>query len=495
MFPPEQVEPARLRALRESLERLGFTVPRICERAHCATIYDFQTMLRGRQAGTTLDDGLDALIRLFMDGAALPRETAEPLLTPALVRELEAIELIGPTETPKGPALSARALLYPTEGLFIASDLEFDAAVPDGRPDRVYPAITKSCEVHLTMVPARATGDFLELCSGTGIAALRAARTARHAWAVDITARSTTFARFNARLNGLDNVTALQGDLFEPVAGLQFDGITAHPPYVPAFEQREIYRDGGSDGEQISRRIFAEARSHLKPGGRLYCTCVLTDREQPLEERVRAMLGPDGADCDVLAIVSKADDPAEYLSKQVVGHIFDFEEANRFRAFFESLKVKAFAGVTVVIERHARARSPVTVRRDQGPVLAPINVDSILRWKGYPSEPEALRQLARIRPRLANGAHMDAVHLPRDGQWVLQRVRVAVDGPLPAAIDASPEASMFLAWCDGRSTVQELRERLVAEGAAGPDAPLERFAELIRLLLTAGILESEAPPE
>ena len=205
------------------------------------------------------------------------------------------------------------------------------------------------------------------------------------------------------------------------------------------------------------------------------------------------MLGPDGADCDVLVVVSKADDPAEYLGKQVAGRTFDFEEAGRFRAFFDGLKVKAFVGVTVVVERHARTRAPVTVRREQGPVLATINVDSILRWKDYSRDPAALRQLACIRPRLAPGAHMDAIHLPHDGEWVLQRVRVAVDGPLPAAIETSPEATILLAWCDGRSTVEELRDRLVAEGAAGPDAPLENFAELIRLLLTAGILESEAP--
>jgi len=45
------------------------------------------------------------------------------------------------------------------------------------------------------------------VCAGSGIAALIAAPNATHAWAADLTERSTHFARFNAQLNGFDNFT------------------------------------------------------------------------------------------------------------------------------------------------------------------------------------------------------------------------------------------------------------------------------------------------
>ncbi len=492
MFPPEQVEPGRLRALGATLANLGYTVPRVCERAGCSAIYDFRTLDRGRPVGTELNDSLDALIRLFMDGASVPRDVVEKLLTPGLVGELEAVELIRPGRKPQ--TLAAHALLYPAEGLLIASDLEYDPEAPDGRPDTVYPAITKNSQVHLISVPDTPCEDFLEICSGTGVAALRAARTCRHAWAVDITARSTAFARFNAHLNGLDNVTALQGDLYEPVAGLQFDRITAHPPYVPALEQRQIYRDGGMDGEQVTRRVFADVFPHLKPGGRLYCTCMLTDREgAPVEERVRGMLGEAAAECDIVVAVSRIDNPAEFMGKRVMEHALPFEDAEQFRRYFESIKVKHFVGATIIVERHPRPHAAVTVRRQQGR-LAPIDVDGLLRWRAYPKDPASLRRLAGLRPRLAAGAHMEANPVVQDGQWVLQRVRVSVEGTLPVALETSPAATVLLAWCDGGKSLRELYDRLVAEGAAGPDAPFEGFAELVRLLLTAGVLEAEPLP-
>src|SRR5262249_44210710 len=142
----------------------------------------------------------------------------------------------------------------------------------------------------------------LELCSGSGVAALIAGKNfARRATAIDIAERSTRFAEFNARLNGLANVAALAGDLYAPVAGRQFDVITAHPPYVASFGTEMIYRDGGEDGEQISRGIIAGLAEHLRPGGLFYCHCMMTDRKgAPLEQRIREMLGPRHEEFDVV---------------------------------------------------------------------------------------------------------------------------------------------------------------------------------------------------
>src|SRR5215216_4981730 len=87
-------------------------------------------------------------------------------------------------------------------------------------------------------VMARHAGELfgrpvLDLCSGTGILGLTAARFGARATAIDLSRRAVLNARLNARLNGLD-LEVLRGDMFEPVRGRRFDMIVSNPPYIPA---------------------------------------------------------------------------------------------------------------------------------------------------------------------------------------------------------------------------------------------------------------------
>lgn len=73
----------------------------------------------------------------------------------------------------------------------------------------------------------------LDLCTGSGVLAIAAARHGcRHVTAVDVSRRAVIAARCNARLNGV-SVNSVRGDLFEPVRGRRFDLIVSNPPYVP----------------------------------------------------------------------------------------------------------------------------------------------------------------------------------------------------------------------------------------------------------------------
>src|SRR5207247_9643854 len=80
-----------------------------------------------------------------------------------------------------------------------------------------------------------------------------------------------------------------------------FDGIVAHPPYVPALEQSRVVRDGGDTGESILRRIVAELPRYLRPGGTLYCVSAGWDaKDGPLESRLRRWLGERAREFDVI---------------------------------------------------------------------------------------------------------------------------------------------------------------------------------------------------
>jgi ribosomal protein L3 glutamine methyltransferase len=124
----------------------------------------------------------------------------------------------------------------------------------------------------------------LDMCTGGGSLAILAAGAFPYAQvdAVDISEDALAVARRNVEQHKLtERIELLQGDLFAPVADRQYDVILANPPYVDiaslaafppeyAAEPR-IAHAGGKDGLDFVRRILAEARAHLNPGGALIC--------------------------------------------------------------------------------------------------------------------------------------------------------------------------------------------------------------------------------
>jgi len=111
----------------------------------------------------------------------------------------------------------------------------------------------------------------LDVCTGSGVLAITAARRGAHATAVDISRRAVLCARLNARLNGV-RVRAVRGDLLAAVGDEQFDAIVSNPPYLPGDPElpqsgAERAWEGGRDGRALLDRLCEQAPSHLAPGG------------------------------------------------------------------------------------------------------------------------------------------------------------------------------------------------------------------------------------
>jgi release factor glutamine methyltransferase len=119
--------------------------------------------------------------------------------------------------------------------------------------------------------PLPAAARVLDLCSGSGALAIRAARRAE-VTAVDVSRRAVATIRLNARLNGV-RVRAVRGDLLDAVHGERFDAIVSNPPYVPAPSDELPSRgpqrawDAGRDGRALLDRICDRVPEHLRPGG------------------------------------------------------------------------------------------------------------------------------------------------------------------------------------------------------------------------------------
>lgn len=126
--------------------------------------------------------------------------------------------------------------------------------------------------------------DILDLCTGSGCLALALAKEfpKTHVYGTDISEVAIKYARENAGINGVKNVTFLKGNLLEPIAQLvtpvTFDLILSNPPYIrrddiknlqPEIKDWEPVEalDGGKDGLDYYRGIIPEARRYLKEGG------------------------------------------------------------------------------------------------------------------------------------------------------------------------------------------------------------------------------------
>ena len=106
----------------------------------------------------------------------------------------------------------------------------------------------------------------LDMGTGSGVCAVRAARRAQRVLAVDLNPAAVRCARINALLNQVEaRLEVRQGDLFAPLAGERFDLILFNPPFLrgePRDERERAWRAG-----DVAQRFAAGLRQHLRPGG------------------------------------------------------------------------------------------------------------------------------------------------------------------------------------------------------------------------------------
>ena len=132
----------------------------------------------------------------------------------------------------------------------------------------------------LSLLSGRTRPRILDLCCGSGCLGLTMQKRLPEARVTltDLSPEALRITEENRARLGLE-CRILEGDLFAPVAGEQFECILSNPPYIPSGEcgglQAEVLReprmalDGGADGLDFYRRITAEAPGHLTPGGLL----------------------------------------------------------------------------------------------------------------------------------------------------------------------------------------------------------------------------------
>lgn len=382
--------------------------------------------------------------------------------------------------------------LYPVDGFLIVSDRhdnpDVDAYVPPA--DVVFPAIYAGTLRFLRLLPDAENKEALDLCGGTGIAAFRLARSARHAATSDLTERSAHFAAFNARLNNIA-VESLCGDLYAPVGERKFDLITAHPPFVPATGPNMVYRDAGETGEDVTRAIVAGLPNHLRPGGRGVILCAVRDtQEQGIETRARDWLGEAAGDFDVIFALEKVlsvDEVVDTLRKR--GQNLTKVAAAELRQRLLAASTRRFVYGALLIERFADGfrGKPGRVRMSMDTGIR--DFDHLRRIRRARNEPGFENWLTDQKPRLAAELELKARHIVRQGELVPAEFVFSVEKPLPTALRTDGFVVPLIARLNGQFSVRQVYDYAMQNNELPAGFPLDGYVGLVASMIEEGLLQ------
>lgn len=115
--------------------------------------------------------------------------------------------------------------------------------------------------------------EVLEIGLGSGVLSIGAARAgAKQVTALEINPRAKNFAGFNFILNGVeDKIVVIDGhpQIWEPVAGRQFDYVISNPPFEPTPPGMDYFHHSaaGPYGLDFLDKLFAGLDTHLTDQG------------------------------------------------------------------------------------------------------------------------------------------------------------------------------------------------------------------------------------
>jgi methylase of polypeptide subunit release factors len=441
------------------------------------------TLHMRRLAGT---GPLGTLVRLFVLELPVAAAEAGDAVAPL---SLEHIRRLG-VATQNGDQVVSLVRIVPHDEILIASDRR----LPGGQdaPDYVAgvhaPSLTLS---HLTV--RRPVETALDVGTGSGVQAVLAACHSGRVVASDVNERALRFGAFNAAMNDVGNVEWRAGSFFEPVAGERFGLVTSNPPYVISPESAFLFRDGGLEGDGVSRLVVGATPAHIEEGG--FAAVLVSWTHGPGEDwsgPLREWVAESG--CDAWLLHHGTADPLTHTERwnrhlardeQAFGEVLD-----RWLAYFERLGIEGIAYGAVILRRRSDGANWVRADELAGDRLGPASAH-ILRVF------DAADHLARLRDRnallddafaLAPAARLEQRLVLDGGEWTLAEVTLALDEGL--CFDATIGGGMaaLLAKLDGRRPLRAVVDELAAEGGLDRDSVARDSIGAVSGMLGAGFL-------
>lgn len=226
--------------------------------------HDFYSM---RSEMKKFDSEIQEYLSFFALGEAIAKHSLERILPLSVINYLYNIEIMN--QDNDSYWLNSYVLIPYCNCYFFASTVHYYPTCQSPYPQ---PYIGLDSYWLSRVIVNRLHGEVLDLCTGSGIQAILAAKTAKKVVAVDIDASALEFAKFNAYLNEVNEIIEFrEGDLYTTLQeDEKFDYILSNPPFIPIPEEMmfPICGNGGIDGKKIVNRIMEGYNTYLKDGGR-----------------------------------------------------------------------------------------------------------------------------------------------------------------------------------------------------------------------------------
>lgn len=438
-------------------------------------------LLRRTQARSALT----TLVRLFLVGVAVDSDRARATLDATALDDLQECGLV--REAPEG--FLSDYLLTPYEGFLLAADrLSELESSSNSEAVLMVNRTTWRLGAFMLREPVEST---LDLGSGCGALALVASRFSERVTATDLNPRAVEFARFNAALNGAENVECLQGDAWEPVHGQRFDRIVCNPPFFISPEARSMFSDNPMDLDGFCRKLAREAGEYLEPGGVFQMLCEWAETaNEPWEQRVREWV--EGVGCDAWIAKGYSTPADRYAHQRINEKAIDAAALGEVFAhwcdYFGQRGVTSIHGGAVALKRR---EGPNWVHVAELPAGLGDSSQAIRRRldgldyaHGVAEEGDILDS----RPVLSEAAELSQRLRLVDGAWKPTRIALELRDGLQDSLPADPSVIGLLTALDGSKTLREVAAAVAKSAQRPVEQTAAECAGLVRALAARGFV-------
>ena len=389
----------------------------------------------------------------------------------------------------EGDDLLPRAMLLHVDGFLVASD---HASAIDRKQVEMVLWPNPTSKFLARFAVRRHSRATLDLGTGSGILSLGASRFSDAVVATDLNQRAVDCARFNARLNGVENIEALAGDCFTPVAGRRFDLILSNPPFFITPQGDYLFCENPMELDGLCRRLVKETRDYLNEGGYMQMLCEWAQiKGQPWEERVAEWLQDTG--CDAWVMKGLTQDPEEYAQQRIKETSEDpSQDAATYAGYMNHYRHRGVEAIHdgLIVMRRREGRNwlrieevPTTPKGELGDMIVSAFAAHTLMQQIDSDE-----KLRALKPRMAPNVRLEQVCAQHQGEWRAESLTLRLVSGFPFHMNVQPLVAEFLVTCDGNRTAGEAIQSFASQANAPVEAVQTECLGIIRKLMERGFM-------
>ena len=486
-------DPEDFRRLKGVFEAAGYTDAKILSTLGVKDLSAIQgdnmpLLLHRTGRGTPLD----TFIRLFLIKVPCDIEAVRRAVRPMKIKTWTKVGLVQIKKT----SVAAAVELLPYKNLLLAFDLPAILNTP--LKQNYVMGVGSSTLTLANLTVRRHSHRTLDLGTGSGIHGLLASPHSERVVAVDLNPRAVAFATFNTKLNDISNMDCVQGDLFQQVKNQTFDLVVTNPPFVISPETRYIYRDGGMQADQITRKIVQQVPDFLNEGGfcQILCNWVVK-AGRDWHERLQHWFENTG--CDVWVMRSETHDAAAYATKWICHTEFNDQEmgfSERFQqwmAYYKKQRIESV--ISGIITMRKSSVHPNWFRADDAPERMQGTCGNYIirgfELRDFLETMHDNRELINTCLRVSPDVRLERQSTPSVDGWLEDVTRIHLTKGFVYSGNIDPFVANLIVGCNGNQKLKDLLDKMaVALGAKASDIT-PAFCSIVRGLIEKGYLLPE----